>query len=243
MENNCNPVLILFLLALLLIEGVYSQENYTTDQLIGTYDLHLSKTDHKIHPSVLEAFERMAAAAKRDGIFIKIVSGHRSYERQQQIWDAKFKRFREEGLSPEEAVQKIITYSTIPGTSRHHWGTDIDIIDAKPKPPKGLLITKNFENNGVFCPLKEWMDKNAATYGFYLVYTNTEDRKGFNYEPWHYSYAPISISLLNQYKKLDLKELLKNSTIAGKQYITEVFIKTYRNQNILDINPLLLPDQ
>ena len=32
-------------------------------------------------------------------------------------------------LEPKKAISEIIRFSTVPGTSRHHWGTDIDIID------------------------------------------------------------------------------------------------------------------
>ena len=231
---------LLFLSILLSAGKAKGQNKYTVNQLLGKEEKHLTGTTLKLHPDAQDAFEKMAASAKKEGIFIKIVSGYRSYRRQQQIWDAKFKRFTNDGLSPQQALRKIITYSTIPGTSRHHWGTDIDIIDGKPKQPKSLLLTKNFENNGVFCKLKEWMDKNAETFGFYLVYTDNTDRTGFFYEPWHYSYAPISIPLLGQYKKIDLYNLIENSSIAGKQYVTKQFIEQYKNQNILDINPFLL---
>lgn len=74
-------------------------------------------------------------------------------------------------------------YSTIPGTSRHHWGTDIDIIDAN-QPYKGdPLESDKFHGDGPFCALKEWMDLHANTFGFYLVYTDNDKRTGFYYEP------------------------------------------------------------
>ena len=74
----------------------------------------------------------MKQAAAEDGIQIKIVSSSRSFERQLAIWNAKYIQNEENGLDPIENIRKIIEYSTIPGTSRHHWGTELDLIDAEP---------------------------------------------------------------------------------------------------------------
>ncbi|MDC9723320.1 MAG: M15 family metallopeptidase, partial [Urechidicola sp.] len=186
-----------------------------------------------------DSFLKMQEAALRDGINIEVVSSYRSYEHQTRIWTRKYKRFTENGLSPKEAIHKIIEYSTIPGTSRHHWGTDIDIIDANVERPESVLETFHFENKGVFVNLKKWMDANANTFGFYLVYTNNENRKGFKYEPWHYSYRDISKEMLTQYQKIDIQELLKKDKLVGSDFFTDEFILNYINNNILDVNPEL----
>ena len=47
-------------------------------------------------------------------------------------------------MDDEAAIDKIIEYSTLPGTSRHHWGTDIDIIDAGPPEVVMFCFPKNF---------------------------------------------------------------------------------------------------
>ena len=47
-------------------------------------------------------------------------------------------------MDDDAAIDKIIEYSTLPGTSRHHWGTDIDIIDAEPPEEGDVLLPKNF---------------------------------------------------------------------------------------------------
>ena len=68
-----------------------------------------------------------ATAAAKKGIEMKVVSAYRSYNRQENL-EYGIKHLRRKGLNPK-CHKKIITYSTLPGTSRHHWGTDIDIID------------------------------------------------------------------------------------------------------------------
>ena len=73
-----------------------------------------------------------------------------------------------------------------------------------------------------------------------LVYTNVSDRKGFKYEPWHYSYKPLSKIYLRQYLQLNLEDIIKNESLIGQDHFSKSFIASYLNQNILDINPELL---
>ncbi|WP_456462318.1 D-alanyl-D-alanine carboxypeptidase family protein, partial [Lutibacter sp.] len=122
---------------------------------------------------------------------------------------------------------------------RHHWGTDIDLIEEVIKLPERLLTEENYINNGVFSNFKRWMDKNSEKYGFYLVYNDDVDRKGFKYEPWHYSYKKLSHPMLKEFLKIDLIALLQSVNLKGNKYITPVFLQKYTNENVLDINPKL----
>ncbi|GGX21657.1 M15 family metallopeptidase [Aquimarina muelleri] len=215
------------------------QSKFSKNDLIGKSNTPLFGDSYKLRKEAYEAFLKMKVAASKSGFKIKVVSSYRSYAHQNRIWERKYKKFTTEGLSPIEAINKIIEYSTIPGTSRHHWGTDLDIVDGNAVQPKGLLLAKNFEENGPFCKFKEWMDANANTFGFFLVYTDKEDRKGFKYEPWHYSYAPLSIPMLKEYRKINITEELDKAKLLGNNYFTEKFIDQYIKNNILDINPEL----
>jgi LAS superfamily LD-carboxypeptidase LdcB len=219
------------------------QEVFTRDQLIGKGNPDLVGTTYTstMHKDASEAFQKMKNAAALEDISIEVVSAYRSFERQKEIWEEKYRRFTGQGLSPKKAILKIIEYSTIPGTSRHHWGTDIDIIDGNAKPrPKSVLQPELFHGDGPFCKLKEWLTEHANSFGFYEVYTNNANRKGFKYEPWHFSYAPVSIPMLESYKNLDVKSILLEEKIQGATYFDTAFIAQYRKENILDINPELL---
>jgi LAS superfamily LD-carboxypeptidase LdcB len=189
-------------------------------------------------PLALEAgnaFEKMQLKAKKDGILLEIVSGYRSYDRQKSIWNRKFKSNQEKGLTPENNILKIIEYSTIPGTSRHHWGTDVDIIDGA-KPKEGdVLVSNKFHGKGPYAELKKWMEQHAESFGFYLPYTRSIDRKGFYYEPWHYSFAPLSIPILKSYLQLDLNEVLITEGLEGRAYLSSEFMSRYLKHNILGI--------
>jgi len=182
----------------------------------------------------------MKAAAAIESIRIEVVSAYRSFQRQKEIYEDKYQRLIGQGLSPTETIDKIVRYSTIPGTSRHHWGTDIDIIDSNAIQPKNVLQAKHFHGKGPYCKLKEWLDEHAESFGFYEVYTDDPHRKGFEYEPWHLSYAPISKPMMKAYIELDLKAVLREEKIIGSEHFTNDFISKYRKENILDINPDLL---
>ena len=217
------------------------QKKYSENQLLGKGNPDLTGDTYtsKMNKEARIAFEKMKTAALKDGINIEVVSAYRSFQKQKNIFENKYKRFINEGLNPIQSVEKIIEYSTIPGTSRHHWGTDIDIIDANYPKPKSVLEEENFYGNGPYCHLKNWMDRHSESYGFYEVYTKNPNRKGVKYEPWHFSYAPVSKPMLKEYQKLDIKRILKEEKILGHECFTEKFIFKYKTENILDINPQL----
>ncbi len=210
------------------------------EELIGKGNPTLYGNGFQIRKEAFDAFTKMKTAALKDNISIQVVSSYRNFAHQNRIWERKYKNFTQQGLSPENAIQKIIEYSTIPGTSRHHWGTDMDIIDANVAQPKNVLSPSHFEGNGSYVNLKKWMDTNSRDFGFYLVYTDKPERKGFKYEPWHYSYKALSCDYLNSYRKLNLKDILKNESLMGHQHLTDSFLDSYYAENILDINPELL---
>ncbi|MFK5879428.1 MAG: M15 family metallopeptidase [Flavobacteriaceae bacterium] len=226
-------------LMIVLSSFILADKEYSLKELIGKGTPTFYGDGYQLQKEAHESFLKMQEAALSDGINIEVVSSYRSYEHQTSIWTRKYNRFIADSLSPMNAIKKIIEYSTIPGTSRHHWGTDIDIIDANVERPESVLQTFHFENNGIFVNLKKWMDTNANKFGFYLVYTNDNDRKGFKYEPWHYSYKAISKEMLTQYQKIDIQELLKKDKLVGSDFFTDEFISNYINNNILDINPEL----
>ncbi|WP_394751130.1 M15 family metallopeptidase [Spongiimicrobium salis] len=218
-----------------------TQDYYTSMELMGKGDIELFGKDINLRKEAHDAYLAMKKAAFADGVFIEIVSSFRSFDRQEAIWEGKYLRYTDEdGMSPLNAIDKIIEYSTIPGTSRHHWGTDIDITDGSKKVSGDILVPEKFGEGGPFEDLKKWMDKNANSHGFYMVYTDNPKRKGFKYEPWHYSYAPLSKPMLKQFRKKNILRLLQLEDFMGCEHFTTGFVRTYIQNNILDINPQLL---
>jgi len=218
----------------------FNQNSISTEELIGKGNPNLFGHSFKLREEAFNAFQNMKAEALKEGVNIQIISSYRDFKHQKRIWEGKYNRYRSQGLSEEKTIQKIIEYSTIPGTSRHHWGTDIDIIDAKVSQPKHVLREENFHRDGPYIYLNQWMSQHASSFGFYLVYTNEPKRKGFKYEPWHYSYKPLSKQYINRYKSLNIKDVLQKERLMGSPHFSEAFINTYLRENILDINPELL---
>lgn len=210
------------------------------EELIGKGHPKLFGASYKLRKEAHEAFLKLSSAARNSNIHIQVVSSYRSYAHQNRIWERKYKENINSGLNPTESIKKIIEYSTIPGTSRHHWGTDLDIIDGNAPQPANVLHPRHFNDSGCYSKLKKWMDKHANDYGFHLVYTNLTNRQGFKYEPWHYSYKPLSKAYLKAFQKRDLKHIITSEDLLGGDHFSDEFISNYLNQNILDINPELL---
>lgn len=215
----------------------------TLIQTLGLDDSHLVELEgNQLTPKTADAFCAMQEAALQDGIDLQLVSAYRSFERQQYIWEDKYKRYTAEGMTPKDAIDRILQYSTIPGTSRHHWGTDIDITDNNAPKQKRVLVPEKFHNNGPFAPLRKWMEENANRFGFYLVYTNDVNRTGFSYEPWHYSYLPEAKHYQKQYDSRTAFAYFKSVGIYGNAYIDVDFWERYFTQFVIGVNKALLEE-
>jgi LAS superfamily LD-carboxypeptidase LdcB len=220
--------------------NIFNPNEFSEDELIGKGKPVLFGDDFKLRDDAFFQFNLMRIAAKQSGFNIHVISSYRSYAHQNSIWERKYKNYRNQGFLPEKSIEKIIEYSTIPGTSRHHWGTDLDIIDSTNGIPDNPLSETHFNEGGKMHKFKNWLDENSEKFGFYLVYTNEKNRKGFAYEPWHFSYKPLSVKMLSAYKKLDIKKILQSNKLMGSEYFSDEFIEKYRRENILNINPELL---
>lgn len=216
------------------------EKEYSIEELMGKSDIELFGKDINLVKEAHDAFIEMKRAAYTGGIDLKIVSSYRSFDRQQVIFERKFINYTDKGMAPLDAISKIIEYSTLPGTSRHHWGTDIDVIDGYKKVDGDVLVPEKYGEGQPFADFKKWMDENSEKFGFFLVYTDNPRRKGIKYEPWHFSYAPISIPMLEAVRGKNFMQLYRKESFVGSEYFTSGFLRTYIIDYILDINPKLL---
>ena len=186
----------------------------TVRQLTGRDDSHLVTLPcgHRLRDEVAQAIAALQADARRAGFELTIASSFRSFARQLTIWNGKASGARpvhDDGgravemaaLSPVEQLYAILRYSAIPGTSRHHWGTDLDIYDTAVVTPDYplQLSPQEVAAGGVFDPLHCWLDELIAagkSRGFYRPYAR--DRGGVAPERWHLSYAPLSAGCSEQ---------------------------------------------
>jgi LAS superfamily LD-carboxypeptidase LdcB len=211
-------------------------------ELVGQQRPELFGDGFNLRREAATAFDAMRTAAAKEGIQMYSISSYRTYDHQKKIWDRKFSQMKKDFPGEAEVILEIIRYSTIPGTSRHHWGTDLDIIDTgKPQPPD-VLAAPHFQPGGVFQDLYAWLNQNAQRYGFYKVYTNDPQRPGFAYEPWHWSYAALSIPMLEQYTRMNWRARVAVKDLVGVNALTPEFLQRYEQEWILGINPALLPE-
>jgi len=181
------------------------------------------------------AFVEMCEAAKKDGIRLVIVSACRNFNSQKGIWEAKWNGNRiVEGQNlaksiPDhnERARKILRYSSMPGTSRHHWGTDIDINS----------VSNSYFKSGKGIKEYNWLNEHAADFGFYQVYIPKGETRPYGYEeePWHWTYLPVSKDYINSYKnKVSYDDI---TGFSGAETAEEIeVIKFY----VMGINPVCL---
>ncbi len=203
-------------------DKVPAKPKYNIDYIMGKFNPEVdelfaeipkgtaSRPGMYMRKEALEAFLVMADSAKKDGINLQIISATRNFFRQKQIWEAKWTGTRlvdKKDLSksikdPVKRAEKILEFSSMPGTSRHHWGTDIDINN---------LTNKYFEA-GKGLKEYEWLNANAKSFGFCQTYTafGPDRPHGYHEEKWHWSYKPLSKEIT---KSAQL--IMKNDSISG----------------------------
>lgn len=198
-------------------------------------------TNYNMRKPAADAFAAMQADAAKEGIGIYSLSSYRSFDRQLGIWNRKYGRYIQRMDSEADVVREILRFSSIPGTSRHHWGTDVDIIDDKRARPGDPLNERHYKDGEVYGPLYEWLCENAESYGFYESYTDDPERKGYEYEPWHWSFAELSVPYLKLWKSLDLHKEIAKPPLKGHGQLTPAFFERFKAEWGLGINPALLP--
>ena len=195
--------------------------------------------NHFLHPQAVEAFLQLQQAAKQAGFNLQPASTYRDFERQKLIWNAKFNGERkvhdDQGcaidmncLSDWEKIQAMLRWSAMPGASRHHWGTEIDIFDPDllPEGQKLQLEPWEYQTGGYFQRLTNWLLANAEQYGFYFPFME-DHGKQIGLEPWHLSYFPVADIYAQQFSKEMLLSAWNTQEIAGKacliEHIDEIF--------------------
>lgn len=183
-----------------------------------------------IHRDAAAAFLAMRDAAAQVGIDLEAASAFRDFERQRQLWNAKFCGDRPmldaEGrpvdamsLEAPQRVEAILLWSALPGASRHHWGTDLDVIDRAAMPPgyEARLTRDEYAPGAIFGRLNRWLDENMRSFGFFRPYAS--GKGGVRPEPWHVSFAPVARQALAALDLPMLAEALQGQEILGLNWV------------------------
>ncbi|HSY09137.1 MAG TPA: M15 family metallopeptidase [Steroidobacteraceae bacterium] len=202
-------------------------------ELTGRSSAHVREVPElgcTLHAQAVPQTLALCTAARAAGIELAIVSSFRDFERQVAIWNAKFTGERQlldrDGralahaqLSERALIDAILIWSALPGASRHHWGTDIDVVDRAAVAPdyRPQLVPAEFASDGPFAHLDAWLAANMAAFGFFRPYTT--DRGGVQPEPWHLSFAPLAEPALAALTPQVLSAALCASAVRGRDAV------------------------
>ncbi len=214
--------------------------NYSLNHLLGKFNQkadtsfalipiqYCNKEGMYLRKETIAAFVKMYDVAKKEGVNLKIISATRNFSEQKSIWEAKWngsrfvngKNLSQTIKDPFERAKTILRYSSMPGTSRHHWGTDMDL---------------NSLDNAYFTSAEgkkvyDWLNKNAAQFGFCQPYSLKNENRphGYEEEKWHWSYIPLSSVFLKEYSSKIKPENISGfagSETAAKLNIIEHYVK------------------
>jgi LAS superfamily LD-carboxypeptidase LdcB len=183
-----------------------------------------------LHADVVAPFMNLRRAALDEGIDLQAISGFRDFSRQLAIWNGKFSGERPmldasgakldaKSLTPRERVDAILLWSALPGASRHHWGTDLDLVDRKPSAAgyQIKLTREEFAPGGPFAHLARWLEVHAPRFGFFRPFQGV--RSGVQPEPWHFSFAPIAETARRRLSPQVLHTALAGAPLLGKEVV------------------------
>jgi LAS superfamily LD-carboxypeptidase LdcB len=220
---------------------------------LGCHEDHLVVVDGKtaLHSEVVEPWKQLVEAARIAGFELALASGYRSFDRQRLIWNAKLSGQRpvldDQGcqldlscLSSLESIQRVMRWSALPGASRHHWGTDMDIYDkgAVSEDYQLQLVPSEYSGDGPFVPMTEWLHcylKDDSAPAFFFPYQ--QDHGGIAPEPWHLSYRPVAERFQYLWSLSSLACLIEQSDLAEKEAVLGHLEPLYTRFILRSLNP------
>lgn len=199
-----------------------------------------------LHAAAVRPFVAMREAAARAGFDLAPVSSFRDFTRQRAIWNAKYRGERPAldrkgrpvkmgSLDPGARVETILFWSALPGASRHHWGSDIDVADGRVI-ASGYdlrLEVDEYRRGGPFAALSAWLGENMRRFGFYRPYTRRGH--GVQPEPWHLSFAPVAALALGRMTTRLLAGAIAGNGVDGEAEIL-ARLPAIRERYVLDVD-------
>lgn len=133
---------------------------------------------------------------------VYVTSAYRKYSYQEWLFNYYIEQEMKSGITREEAIEIVLTYSSEPGKSEHQTGLCVDFTT---KSINGV-VDDAFATTEVFA----WLRDNAWKYGFVLRYP--EDKvaiTGYSYESWHYRFVGLEVASIMHQTGLCYEEYLE----------------------------------
>lgn len=197
-------------------EFLTGKNNYYTDSAFTEIPAGMAYRENMfLLKETYAAYLEMYQTAKKEGIELKIMSAARTFEEQKWIWEDKWTANRKHYPHTDSLAVFVMQYSAMPGTSRHHWGTEVDLNSTSPawfETPYGKKVYA-------------WLQENACNYGFCQTYDEMglSRTTGYREEKWHWSYYPLSNIFQSKYGETvtysHLQGFSGDASAAGLQVI------------------------
>lgn len=207
-------------------------------QLAGLDDQSIDRQSLEVpvHQELVPHIQALRARASEAGFELALASGFRGFDRQLEIWNAKAEGRRPllddagqplnpAAMSEKERLYAILRWSALPGGSRHHWGTDVDVYDAAPCRAgyKLQLTYEETQEGGACAAFHRWLTQELEQpeSAFFRPYQSWSG--GVAPEPWHLSWAPLAAKFQRSLVRDGLRGLIQQRNIALKAAILECF--------------------
>ena len=218
--------------------------NWSEKLLLGLDESQLVEfpsLECRIHQQLLEPLVFLQERAASAGFILKVASSYRSFQRQLLIWNNKARGLRPvlndagevidvNTLSERDKVFAILRWSALPGASRHHWGTDVDVYGAAHLDPDYQLQLTVAETQGAgpFADFHRWLSDELLLGNSNFFRPYAQDRGGIAPEPWHLSYAPLATIFARQFTQKLLREQLEQAELELKAAVLDNLDEIYQ---------------
>jgi LAS superfamily LD-carboxypeptidase LdcB len=202
-------------------------------ELTGQVRTHIASVSDPhcaLHKHAIAPFLSLRRAALAEGFDLVPHSSFRDFSRQLTIWNGKFSGARpmydvsgeliDVGrLAPAERIEAILLWSALPGASRHHWGTDVDLVDrnATAADYQVRLVPEEFGPGGPYAALARWLEDNVARFGFFRPFRGV--LSGVRPEPWHFSFAPVAENARRSLSPAVLHRAIASAPLLGREEV------------------------
>ena len=197
---------------------------------LGTPDLVEFQPGYFVDREIVADLKALSEMAKAKGFELRLESAYRSFEKQLSIWNRKARGelalLSAEGVpmerpkDEEELMYAILTWSALPGASRHHLGTDIDVVDGAACPEGYEVQLTPAECEGLFAKFHVFLTERMVAdkaFGFSRVFI--PGRGKIRPEGWHIAHLPTSRKRLEHFSLDVLRRIYEQSDMECKRAV------------------------
>ena len=151
------------------------------------------RVDSRIYPELQAMFDAARAAGRTP----LVISSYRTYDDQKNMLVKKYRAFKEQGYSHEDAQAEALKWAAYPGYSEHQLGLAIDV---------GTSNSEKCSKDRVW----SWLKEHCAEYGFIWRYSEEKSAiTGIANEPWHFRYVGVEAATYIMENNLCLEEYME----------------------------------